>query len=78
LQPFELIRKQLEELTHKVAELDRIILRWCRNEAAARRLMTIPGVGFLSAATIAASVGDATEFKSGRQFAAWLDPTIKQ
>ncbi len=77
-QPFEHIRKQLEELTHKIAELDRIILRWCRNEAAARRLMTIPGVGFLTAAAIAASVGDATEFKSGRQFAAWLGLTPRQ
>ncbi|WP_423827827.1 IS110 family transposase [Sinorhizobium meliloti] len=76
--PFMHIRKQLEELSDKIAELDRIILQWCRNEAAARRLMTIPGVGFLTAAAIAASVGDAAEFKSARQFAAWLGLTPRQ
>jgi transposase len=72
------LRKQLEELSLKIAELDRIIMRWCRSDAAARRLMTIPGVGSLTAAAIAASVGDAAEFKSARQFAAWLGLTPRQ
>lgn len=78
MQALEHIRKQLEELSEKIAELDRIIMRWCRNDAAARRLMTIPGVGSLTAAAIAASVGDAAEFKSARQFAAWLGLTPRQ
>ena len=77
-QPFMHIRTQLEELSHKITELDRLILKWCRTEATARRLMTIPGVGFLTAAAIAASVGDASEFKSARQFAAWLGLTPRQ
>ena len=37
-----------------------------------RRLATIPGVGPITASAIVATVGDATQFKSGRQFAAWL------
>lgn len=77
-QPFMHLRTQLEELSHKITELDRLILKWCRNEAAARRLMTIPGIGFLTAAAIAASVGDASEFKSARQFAAWIGLTPRQ
>ena len=72
------IRKQLEEFDVKIAELDRIILKWCRTDATARRLMTIPGVGSLTASVISASVGDASEFKSARQFSAWLGPTPRQ
>jgi len=77
-QPFKHIQMQLEELSNKIAELDRTIMQWCRDQAAARRLMTIPGVGFLTAAAIAASVGNAEEFKSARQFAAWLGLTPRQ
>ncbi|MGD9617546.1 MAG: IS110 family transposase [Alphaproteobacteria bacterium] len=77
-QAFEYIRKQLEEFDVKIAELDRIILKWCRTDAAARRLMTIPGVGPLTASAISASVGNASEFKSPRQFSAWLGLTPRQ
>jgi transposase len=72
------IRKQIEEFDVKIAELDRIILKWCRTDATARRLMTIPGVGSLTASVISASVGDASEFKSARQFSAWLGLTPRQ
>ena len=40
--------------------------------------MEIPGVGELTATAIYASVGDAKEFKNGRQFSAWLGLTPKQ
>ena len=78
VQALEHIRNQLQELSQKIAELDRIIIAWCRSDAAARRLMTIPGVGSLTAAAIVASVGDAAEFRSARQFAAWLGLTPRQ
>ncbi len=35
----------------------------------------MPGVGLLGATTIAATVTDPTQFRSGRQFAAWLGLT---
>ena len=37
-----------------------------------RRLMTIPGIGPLTATALVAAVSDASAFKNGRQFAAWL------
>lgn len=37
-----------------------------------RRLMTIPGLGPLTATALLAAVRDAHAFKNGRQFAAWL------
>ena len=38
-------------------------------------LRTIPGVGPVTASAIVATVGDAKQFKNGRQFAAWLGLT---
>ena len=51
------------------------ILAWHRANAASRRLATIPGVGPITASAIAATVPDASLFRSGRQFAAWLGLT---
>jgi transposase len=44
----------------------------------ARRLATIPGIGPVGATALAASVGDPAQFRSGRQFAAWLGLTPRQ
>jgi len=39
---------------------------------AVQRLMKIRGIGPTTALAIVATVGDAREFKNGRQFAAWI------
>jgi transposase len=41
-----------------------------------QRLMTIPGIGPLTATALVAAVSDASAFKNGRQFAAWLGLVI--
>jgi transposase len=43
-----------------------------------QRLMTIPGIGPLSATALVAAVSDASAFKNGRQFAAWLGLVPRQ
>ncbi len=52
-------------------------LAWHRASEASRRLATIPGIGPITASAIAATVPDAGQFRSGRQFAAWLGLTPK-
>ena len=42
------------------------------------RLAAIPGVGSITATALAASVGDARLFKSGRHMAAWLGLVPRQ
>jgi transposase len=37
-----------------------------------QRLQTIPGIGPVSATSLIAAIGDVTQFKNGRQLAAWL------
>src|SRR5919198_5084898 len=45
---------------------------------ACQRLMTIPGIGPFSATALVAAVSDASAFKNGRQFAAWLGLVPRQ
>lgn len=46
-----------------------------RQDPRVTLLRTIPGVGPVTASAIVATVGDARQFKSGREFAAWLGLT---
>lgn len=45
---------------------------------AARRLMTIPGIGPLSATALVAAVGDGRQFRKARDLAAWLGLVPRQ
>lgn len=69
---------QLRHLDEQVAHYERQIQQLTRSSEAAQRLMTIQGVGPLTASAVVASVGDARVFKNGRQFAAWLGLTPRQ
>src|SRR5215831_9397221 len=45
---------------------------------ACQRLRTIPGIGPLSATALVAAISEASAFKNGRQFAAWLGLVPRQ
>src|SRR5690606_9406223 len=68
----------LEVLNGKIAELDKEIARRAREDTIARRLMTIPGVGPITATAIAALAPPAETFAKGRDFAAWLGLAPRQ
>ena len=40
--------------------------------AASQTLAQLPGIGPITASTLVASIGNAKNFKNGRQLAAWL------
>jgi transposase len=63
---------QLRDVAARVMVVEAELLAWHRANDVSRRLATIPGVGPITASAIVATVGDAAQFKSGRQFAAWL------
>lgn len=44
----------------------------------AQRLMTVPGVGVLTATAMVACIGDIHRFRSGRHFASWLGLTPRE
>jgi transposase len=72
------LARQWEGLNGDIEALDKRIVAEARDNEAARRLMEIPGVGPVSASAIVATVGDASQFRSGRGFAAWLGLTPRQ
>jgi transposase len=53
-------------------------LRSVKADETAKRLMTIPGVGPVTASAIRATIQDASAFASGREFAAFLGLTPRQ
>lgn len=66
---------QLRALSSEVDRIEAQILAWHRADETSRRLATIPGIGPITASAISAAVPDASLFRSGRQFAAWLGLT---
>ena len=80
-----LIREECQDLLVQIAEKTaRIIARNTKlkklaaQSDRARRLQTMPGVGPLTAIAVEAFGPDMTQFKTGRDFAAWLGLVPKQ
>ena len=77
----ELLASEREELVHldeRVKRFDAQLDAFARGTEACRRLQTIPGVGPKIASALVAAAGDAKEFGSAREFAAWLGLTPRQ
>jgi transposase len=68
----------VRSLDERVRQCEVELEQHARNDERARRLQALSGVGPIGASAIVASIGDAHEFKNGRQFAAWLGLTPKQ
>jgi len=74
----EILIRRMVELTEEIGELDQELRTWHAGNEASRKLAAIPGVGVITATAIAATVTDPDQFRSGRQFAAWLGLTPQQ
>jgi len=70
--------KRFGELAKGIQSCEAEIVKHARNDAMARRLATIPGIGPITASLIAATVVDISRFKTARQFAAWLGLVPRQ
>ena len=69
---------ELEAVGQRVTEIEAQILAWHKENEASRRLATIPGIGPITASAIVATVTDPGQFRSARQFAAWIGLVPKQ
>jgi transposase len=74
----ERLTDNLKEMDRQVKELEAQIQLWHRENALSRKLAEIPGLGPITASAIIATVGDAREFKNGRQLAAWMGLVPRQ
>ena len=69
------VREQVAVLDIRLAECERQIARQSLDDPVVARLRTRPGIGPLTADALVATVGDARQYKNGRQFAASLGIT---
>ncbi len=72
--------RQIDFLDAEIKLVDRVIAHDALNWPEARRLMTVPGVNLIVAATFLAAVGDIHRFPDRRKLVAYLglDPKVRQ
>jgi len=70
--------EELIQLDIRVDALDRQVDQLVKNNEDCQRLMTIPGIGPLSATALVAAIGDINTFNNGRELSAWLGLVPRQ
>jgi transposase len=72
------LAEQVEQLQAAVAAMEEQLTAWHKSNPVSQRLATIPGIGPIIATAIASTVVEASGFRSGREFAAWLGLVPRQ
>ena len=70
--------EELRVVEVRLAAVSRQVEILAAGHEAARRLMTIPGIGPITATALIAAVGDARQFRKARDLAAWLGLVPRQ
>ena len=66
------MKLELDQLVMRIEEADAGIKQIAQENEACRRLVTIPGVGPVTATALIAAIGNGAAFRKGREFAAWI------
>ena len=77
----ELLRELYDEIVHFDERIETIELKLkviSEQNEDCQRLLTIPGVGLLTATALIAAIGDISVFKSERELAAWIGLVPRQ
>lgn len=69
---------RVQSLDIEMAAIERRLTDALRKTDHCKKLIKIPGIGLLTATAAVATIGDASVFKSGREFAAWLGLVPRQ
>jgi len=72
--------RQVEFLDAEIAAVEKLIAQQALSWPQIRRLMSVPGVNLICAATFIAAIGNSNRFLSSRKLVAYLglDPKVKQ
>ena len=72
--------RQVDFLEAEIAEVEALIAHQALESEEARRLMTVPGVNVITAASFLAAIGDIRRFQSPRKLVGYLglDPKVRQ
>lgn len=71
------LHEDIKQLNNRIKQVTMEMATLAQQNADYARLIEIPGVGPIVAATLLGSVNDIHGFKNGRQFAAWIGLTPK-
>lgn len=74
----KLLLEEIRLLEARIGQLERELAALASQTETCRRLLTIPGVGLLTATAMVAAVGDIGGFRSARHFACWLGLTPRE
>jgi transposase len=77
-QLIEDMRIEWQALDQRITALDAEFTARAREDAGARRLTSIPGIGVLNATALTAAIGTGETFARGRDFAAWVGLVPRQ
>jgi transposase len=66
------LRLEMQYLQGQIDESDKLIQRIAGELEDCRRMVSVPGIGPLTATATIAAIGNGSAFKKGRGFAAWL------
>lgn len=70
--------EHIDRIDDNITEYDRILSRMAKSDHRSQPLMELKGIGPTTACALVASIGNAHDFKNGRQLAAWLGLTPSQ
>lgn len=70
--------EELTELDERIVQMDREVKSLSQSSENCKRMMQVPGVGPITATALEASVGNARNFRNGREMSAWLGLVPRQ
>jgi transposase len=72
--------RQIDFLDAEIEQVERTVAQQMLDSPQAKRLLTVPGVNVIAAATFLAAVGDIKRFRDSRKLIAYLglDPRVRQ
>src|SRR5690606_33322925 len=72
------LHAHIQSLTQEIQAIEAELVAQVKADDAGQRLLSIPGIGPITASALAANAGDASQFRSGRDFAASLGLVPRQ
>jgi len=69
---------EIDGLKTRIRDIERQINMLAKKDNTIKHLLTIPGIGLLTATALVAFVGDVSRFPSGRHFASYLGLTPRE
>jgi len=72
------LHRQIQQLNDEIKDIESDLKQQLKEDDAGNRLQSIPGIGPITASAVLADVGDASNYRSGRDFAASLGLVPRQ